>query len=266
MNSCTVHDAASIELYFYGELDDAERAWISEHLRGCRVCAAALEELVNAVETLWTERIVPFARNIAEQHRADRVGGPVLLRDGDWPRQAALLARRLKRIDSRVLRVDPMWSTAVPGLPAKDVLDLQMTVASIADADDLSERLGEAGFPRLPGVWHDTPTADLPQPEEWQKRLHCNADPGRAVNLHVRVEGSPGWQYALAFRDWLRASAEMVAAYAAEKERCVRIHCDDATTAGYAACKEDWFTSFAAPRLGSWKIDAGWSPLPPGCP
>ena len=45
MNSCTVHDAASIELYFYGELDDAERAWISEHLRGCRVCAAALEEL-----------------------------------------------------------------------------------------------------------------------------------------------------------------------------------------------------------------------------
>lgn len=45
MNTCAVHDAASIELYFYDELEGAERIWITEHLRGCRVCAAALEEL-----------------------------------------------------------------------------------------------------------------------------------------------------------------------------------------------------------------------------
>ncbi|WP_309071883.1 dephospho-CoA kinase [Arthrobacter sp.] len=219
--------------------------------------------LISAIEDLWEQRIVPFARNLAEQERAQRRGGPVLLHDDDWPRQAALLARRLKRLDPRVLRVDHIGSTAVPGLPAKDVIDLQLTVASLEDADALSSSLAEAGFPRLPGVWRDTPTADLPHPELWQKRLHCNADPGRAVNLHVRVEGSPGWQYALAFRDWLRANPDMAAAYAAEKDRCAGIHRNDASTSGYAACKEEWFSTFAAPRVTAWKYDVGWSPSPP---
>ena len=30
-------------------------------------------------------------------------------------------------------------------------------------------------------------------------------DPGRAANVHVRADGSPGWVFALQFRDWLRA-------------------------------------------------------------
>ena len=224
--------------------------------------AGSPENLVSAVRELWERRIVPFARNIERQGVAERRGGPALLQDKDWPRQAALLARRLTRIDARVLAVDHIGSTSVPGLPAKDILDLQLTVASLADADDLSDRLAEAGFPRLPGIWQDTPTAEEPQPEKWQKRLHCNADPGRPVNLHVRVAGTPGWQYALAFRDWLRANPDMLASYAAEKDRCAAIHRDDATTAGYAACKEDWFTIFAAPKLRAWRNDAGWSPEP----
>lgn len=217
------------------------------------------EDLVRSVRELWTQRIVPFARNIETRQPAERRGGPVLVEDADWPRQAALLARRLTRIDPRVLRVDHIGSTSVPGLRAKDVLDLQLTVASLEDADDLSGRLAEAGFPRLPGIWRDTPTAEEPQQEKWQKRLHCNADPGRPVNLHVRAAGMPGWQYALAFRDWLRANPDMLTAYAAEKDRCAAIHRDDATTAGYAACKEDWFSTFAAPRLTAWRNDAGWS-------
>lgn len=224
--------------------------------------SASAEHLIHAVEELWTGRILPFTDNLANQHTAERRGGPALVQDADWPRQAELVGRRLLRIDPRVLGVDHIGSTSVPGLPAKDVLDLQLGVASLEDADDLCDRLSEAGFPRLPGVWQDTPTADVPEPEKWQKRLHCNADPGRAVNVHVRVVGSPGWQYALAFRDWLRANDDMRAAYANEKDRCAGLHRDDATTAGYAACKEDWFTTFAAPRLTAWKDDVGWSPEP----
>jgi dephospho-CoA kinase len=223
-------------------------------------------DLVRAVQELWTGRVLPFARNIEQRQRAGRRGGPVLVQDRDWPRQAALLARRLARVDSRVLGVDHIGSTSIPGLPAKDVLDLQLTVASLEDADALAEPLAEAGFPRLPGTWHDTPTKEVPEPEKWQKRLHGNADPGRPVNLHVRVKGSPGWEYALAFRDWLRAEPDMLAAYAAEKDRCARIHRNDAGTAGYAACKENWFTTFAAPRLGVWRNDVGWSPRPPASP
>lgn len=228
--------------------------------------SGSLEELTNAVTALWEGRIVPFAGNLEARRVAMRRGGPALVEDPDWPREAALLIRRLNRLDPRVLRTDHIGSTSVPGLPAKDVLDLQLTVASLDDADLLEDVLADAGFPRLPGVWQDTPTAEAPQPGPWDKRLHCNADPGRAVNLHVRAAGSPGWQYALAFRDWLRANPDMVATYTGEKKRCATLHSSDATTDGYAACKEDWFTTFAAPRLDAWRNDVGWSPEPPAAP
>ena len=45
MNTCTIHDAGSVELYFYGELAPAEHAVVGEHLRHCRQCRTALEEL-----------------------------------------------------------------------------------------------------------------------------------------------------------------------------------------------------------------------------
>ncbi|WP_323961746.1 dephospho-CoA kinase [Arthrobacter sp. JZ12] len=217
-------------------------------------------DLVDAVRRLWKDRLVPFARNIELGRVAERSGGPVLVENPDWPREADLLGRRLKRLDPRVVSVQHVGSTAVGGLPAKDVLDLQLTVRSLDDADALCDLLTAAGFPRLPGTWQDTPTPEAPDPELWQKRLHCNADPGRAVNLHVRAAGSPGWVYALAFRDWLRANPDMVQAYLTEKVRCAQEHQGDFTIAGYAAAKEAWFTQFAAPRLSAWKNDVGWSP------
>jgi hypothetical protein len=45
MNTCAVHDAGSIELYFYDELTPAERAAVAEHLHHCRHCKTALDEL-----------------------------------------------------------------------------------------------------------------------------------------------------------------------------------------------------------------------------
>ena len=45
MTMCAIHDAGSIELLFYGELPDGDRAEIERHLLHCRVCAHALEEL-----------------------------------------------------------------------------------------------------------------------------------------------------------------------------------------------------------------------------
>ena len=52
MSGCAIHDSGSIELYFYGELAAAERTAIAAHLRDCRVCAAAHEELTVIREAL----------------------------------------------------------------------------------------------------------------------------------------------------------------------------------------------------------------------
>jgi GrpB-like predicted nucleotidyltransferase (UPF0157 family) len=46
-------------------------------------------------------------------------------------------------LGERALRIDHIGSTSVPGLAAKDVIDVQVTVAALADADPLVA----AGFP-----------------------------------------------------------------------------------------------------------------------
>ncbi|NJC22282.1 dephospho-CoA kinase [Arthrobacter pigmenti] len=214
------------------------------------------DDLLDAVQRVWSERLLPFAENLQDGRVAKRWGGPVLVENPDWPRQAGLLVRRLSRVDPRILGVHHIGSTAVPGLPAADVIDLQVTVSSLQDADELSSALAAAGFPRPSGPSPDT-VPDRPQEEE---RHHCNADPGRPVNVHVRVHGSPGWRFALAFRDWLRANSSMAAAYLAEKERCCEIHRNDPSIAGYSVCKDSWLAECADPRLKTWIDDASWSP------
>lgn len=220
------------------------------------------EELRHAVDTLWEGRLTPFALNLKEQKIAPRTGGPVLApADPSWAAQAGrLIARLHAAVGDDVLAVDHIGSTAVPGLDAKDVIDLQLSVRDLDGADRLAPLLAGAGFPRWPGIISDNPKPSHPDPADWAKRLHGNADPGRPVNLHLRVAGSPGWRYALCFRDWLRADAGARADYVAEKRRVAGLHGVDKSTAGYAADKEGWFTDHAWPRMEAWVRRTGWQP------
>jgi dephospho-CoA kinase len=223
-------------------------------------------DLRAAVDALWRDRLVRFEANV-RLHRP--VAGPAELRiaghDPTWPEQAARLAARIAHATGG-RRVDHVGSTAVPGLPARDVLDLQLTVADLATADELATPLAEAGFPRLPGSWRDTPRPGPPEPagpDGWQKRLHGGADPGRAVHLHVRSAGSPGWQVGLLLRDWLRADPAVRAEYAALKRRLAGT---GLTSSGYAAAKEPWLDQ-VWPRARQWATDTGWHAGPvPGHP
>lgn len=52
MSACHVHESAAIELYFYGELQGADRESMDAHLAACRECRQALEELTVIREAL----------------------------------------------------------------------------------------------------------------------------------------------------------------------------------------------------------------------
>ncbi|WP_163542316.1 dephospho-CoA kinase [Occultella kanbiaonis] len=218
-------------------------------------------EVRAAVEQLWQRRIAPYARNLAAGAVAARSGPAVLLEPPEPPRtwavQADQILARLRRAGGeRIRSAEHIGSTAVPGLVAKDVLDLQLGVDTLADADLIADRLGRAGFPVRAGQWVDTPKPNEPDPRRWEKRLHGNADPGRAVNLHVRVVGGPGWTYALAFRDWLRADDAAREEYAAMKRRTASGTVD---TGAYTAAKEPWFTQ-VWPQLQVWVDVERWRP------
>ena len=218
------------------------------------------EELVAQVDRLWQERLTPFADNLAAGRRRERE--PVItLSDPDptWPEQAARhLARIRHALGERAVTLDHIGSTAVPGLVAKDVLDLQVGVSSLADADeeDFVAALTAAGYPRVAGYLADTPRVDGQEPQEWPKRFHGNCDPGVAVHLHVREVGSPGWRWALLFRDWLRAEPAAREEYAAVKRgvEARRLSMED-----YAEAKEPWFDGIHE-RLEVWARESGWTP------
>ncbi|MCU1518608.1 MAG: coaE [Pseudarthrobacter sp.] len=228
--------------------------------------AGSLADVRAQVDSVWAERLVPFAANLGRGVRARRREGPVLQAPrADWAQQAARIGARIQAASpDDILAVDHIGSTAVPGLAAKDVLDLQVTVADLATADRIGPALAAAGFPSVPGTRADTPMPAQPNPEVWQKRFHANADPGRAVNLHVRAAGSPGWRFALLFRDWLRSDPAAVEIYEAHKRGLSGQHSADAGTTGYAEAKEPWFAEVAFPLMEEWARRAGW--VPPSYP
>ncbi|WPU11231.1 dephospho-CoA kinase [Pseudarthrobacter oxydans] len=224
--------------------------------------SGSVQHLLDQVDRLWEDRLVPFVRNLAAGRRAPRNCGPVLepFRE-EWAKEAARISARLKTAaPGLILAVDHIGSTSVPGLAAKNVIDLQVAVSGLDAADTAAPLLAAAGFPLVPGAGSDTPKPSAPDPGQWQKRFHANADPGRPVNIHVRVAGSPGWRYALMFRDWLRADPSARTLYARHKAGLAGRFAGSAGTRAYAEAKEPWFTDVAWPLMSAWAEETGWAP------
>jgi len=225
---------------------DAERVAVADVVL---VNDAALADLHAAVDALWTDRIAPYAENLRACRRAAPPDVELVPYDESWPAQAARLVERIRLAGGRrVLRVDHVGSTAVPGLAAKDVLDLQVIVASLAQADALAPDLHRVGLPLVPGVTGDTPHPAGADQERWRKRMHASADPGRLAHVHVRVAGWPGERIAVQFRDWLRAVPAARSEYEREKRRLAAVF---SRPTEYAAAKEAWFAG-ALPRAAAW--------------
>jgi dephospho-CoA kinase len=236
------------------QLPDDERAALCDVLLNNNTDRAELEAQIGP---LWQDRLVPFERNTREGRCGPRSGPELVDPETSWAADGARLAARVAAAAGGA-RVDHIGSTAIPGMPAKDVLDLQLTVPSLQVADELAGRLGIAGFPALPGIDRDEPHPPDDDPDHWRKRMHVNADPARKVNLHVRVKDSPGWRWALLFRDWLRADPLIAAEYLELKRSVAKAHAGDATTAGYAEAKEPWMAA-AYPRGLAWAQRTEWT-------
>lgn len=220
--------------------------------------SGAQDEVDAAVDALWADRLVQFESNV-RLHRKASYGSPRLVApDPAWPMQAERLIERLRLAAGRTaMRIDHIGSTAVDALPAKDVVDLQLTVSSLAEADSVAGALSDAGFPLQPNIDRDRlKSGGL---DQWRKRLHCGADPGRPVNLHMRVAGAANWRFALLFRDWLRADADARAEYAELKRRLADRFAGDGDTERYADAKEPWFDKASA-RAEEWAQRTGWTP------
>lgn len=218
--------------------------------------SGAAEDVLSEVDRLWRERLVPFEENVRLRRPRPPMPPKVVPYDGTWPAQAARALARLRLLTAgRALRVDHIGSTSVPGLPAKDVLDLQVTVSTLAQADEFADVLSDAGFLRAEGEWWDDPQGGG---SRWEKRFHYGADPARPVNVHVRSTATPAWRLALLFAAWLRANPDERDAYAEVKAALAEAHATDASVDAYAEAKQSWVNE-GFRRAEEWAERTGWS-------
>jgi GrpB-like predicted nucleotidyltransferase (UPF0157 family) len=128
----------------------------------------------------------------------------------EWASDFKTLAQQLGHaLGPLAFRIDHIGSTAVPGLPAKDVIDAQVIVGSLEPRQPIIDGFKAAGFVPRAGEWNlrdHVPTMSKGTPSGWDKMTFGPHGRERPSNVHVRVLGSPNERYALLFRDFLRAN------------------------------------------------------------
>ena len=148
-------------------------------------------------------------------------GSPVVVTyRPEWPERAATVISTLaQRLSGLVDRLEHIGSTSIPGMAAKDVLDLQASVPTLGVADErFDDLLGALRLQPSPYRQDHVPAWRRDDPEEWAKRLWTRrGHPDGDVNLHVRRSRSPNERLALLFRDWFRAHPDAIPAYTAFK-------------------------------------------------
>jgi GrpB-like predicted nucleotidyltransferase (UPF0157 family) len=150
---------------------------------------------------------------------------------GDWPAEFAAVAAVLRSaLGNLAARIDHIGSTSVPGLAAKDIIDVQITIPADLDFVRIEAAMASAGYIQRHGICYDHRPPGVNGAEvEWEKRLFGPPAPSRPANLHVRQAGRANQRYALLFRDYLRSHPAAAAAYAEVKRRLAAYLPEDRT-------------------------------------
>jgi GrpB-like predicted nucleotidyltransferase (UPF0157 family) len=122
-----------------------------------------------------------------------------------WQQDFAVISSQIRAaLGERSLSIDHIGSTSVPGLPAKDIIDVNLIVDDATDEDAYIPALERAGFQflfREPN-WHQHRFLGLEKPY---------------ANIHVFGKDSTEPAKMLVFRDYLREHEDEQALYARAK-------------------------------------------------
>jgi GrpB-like predicted nucleotidyltransferase (UPF0157 family) len=178
----------------------------------------------------------------------------------DWPARARALSRALTTLAlERVIRVDHIGSTSVPGLPAKDVIDVQVIVASLEPRQEFADAFASIGL-RSPfgvdGAVDHVPAGRIADDVEWEKMFFSGDHSGGRCNVHVRVAGRANERYAVLFRDYLRSNPVVRDAWGVFKIRLAAI-ADDMDE--YVEVK-DAATDVLILAAERWAEETAWAP------
>lgn len=168
--------------------------------------------------------------------------------DPEWPELFRGLGARLREALGDVAsRIDHIGSTSIPGLAAKPIIDVQISVADFEPLDAFRVPIESVGF-----VWQ----ADNP---ELTKRYFREVPGDRRTHIHVRRMGSFSQQFPLLFRDYMRTHPDDAQAYADLKYRLADEWGADRDRYVEAKSPFIWQTIMKA---DAWAQTIGWQPGP----
>lgn len=145
----------------------------------------------------------------------------------EWPAAFHQIGHRLRAaLGDLALRIDHIGSTSVPGLAAKDVIDIQITARKLEPA--IEDALRSLGYSRIERINSDhVPPGQSDEEGSWAKWIFSPPAGQRATNLHVRLAGEPNQRYPILFRDYLRTHPAVAEAYSRIKSALARLQPDD---------------------------------------
>lgn len=164
----------------------------------------------------------------------------------DWANEFYEIASRLRgALQDIALRIDHIGSTAVEGLAAKPVIDIQISVRDLEPVSAYQSQMEGLGY-----IYRADNT-------ERTKRYFRESGSMRRTHIHIREAGSFSEQFTLLFRDYLRNHAADAQHYAELKYHLADLYRHDRER--YVTEKEPliWEIMRSASR---WSQDTGWRP------
>jgi GrpB-like predicted nucleotidyltransferase (UPF0157 family) len=146
--------------------------------------------------------VISFTPSTEEQILAARMGKPVpqfvpiqiVDYNPQWPQLYEQETARVRSaLGDRVLLLEHVGSTSVPGLAAKPKIDMLLVVANTADEPSYVPALEAAGY-----------VLRIREPDWYEHRMFKGPDTN--INLHVLSSGCPEIDRTLLFRNWLRSN------------------------------------------------------------
>ncbi|KIW24462.1 uncharacterized protein PV07_10173 [Cladophialophora immunda] len=146
-------------------------------------------------------------------HRKSRLKIAIVEPNPAWPQRFLETKARIEAaLGSTAVAVLHAGSTSVAGLPAKDVIDVDLVVEDVEDEGSYAEPLARAGF------------LFLFREPAWHRHRYFVDEGDRPgaypINLHVFGPDCPEVARHRIFREWLAKSPEDLQLYAAVKREC----------------------------------------------
>jgi GrpB-like predicted nucleotidyltransferase (UPF0157 family) len=175
-----------------------------------------------------------------------------------WVDDFRQIARHIRELVGRAaIRIDHIGSTAVPGLGAKDVIDIQITVSDLDTATGLTNPLRDAGFSQGNTIQYDAFHKKPETDPELRKLFMREPEGERRAHIHIRELGRFNQRYALLFRDYLRSSEKVRAEYELLKRRAAQLFPESID--GYLSLK-DPVEHIIYEAASLWAEKVKWSP------